>query len=175
MKRAFVGFINGAELEPASDSEIVVYSDGESSTGETESLYQLQDGQFGGYSDGDSIPDPFEPSNWVAIFMAGTQPTLQSSTAAAIIPGSAAGAGGPARRPAQILSDLLDAWMALLTTQVTADMQDQHNAEVAKLQDQITQAKEDLAAEETRMAQERVALEAQAHRIQAENYRLPLD
>ena len=175
MKRAFVGFINGAELEPASDGETVVHSDDESSTGETESLYQLQDGQFGGYSDGDSIPDPFEPANRVAIFMAGTQPTLQSSTAAAIISGSAAGAGGPARRPAQILSDLLDAWTTLLTTQVTADTQDQHNAEVAKLQDQITQAKEDLAAEETRMAEERAALEAQAQRIQAENYRLLLD
>ena len=73
------------------------------------------------------------------------------------------------------MSDLLDAWTTLLTTQVTADTQDQHNAEVAKLQDQITQAKEDLAAEETRMAQEWVALEAQAQRIQAENYRLLLD
>ena len=60
MKRAFVGFINGAELEPASDGETVVHSDGESSTGETESLYQLQDGQLGGYSDGDSIPDTFD-------------------------------------------------------------------------------------------------------------------
>ena len=46
---------------------------------------------------------------------------------------------------------------------------------MAKLQDQITQAKEDLAAEETRMAEERAALEAQAQRIQAENYRLLLD
>ena len=74
MKRAFVGFINGAELEPASDGETVVYSDGASSTGETESLYQLPDGQFGGCSDGDSIPDPREMPNWVAIFMADTQP-----------------------------------------------------------------------------------------------------
>ena len=87
MKRAFVGFINGAESESVSDGETVVYSEGESSTGETESLYQLQDGRFGGCSDGDSIPDPFEPPNRVAIFMAGTQPTLQSSTAAAMISG----------------------------------------------------------------------------------------
>ena len=78
MKRAFVGFINGAESEPTSDGETVVYSDGKSSTGETESLYQLQDGRFGGYSDGDSIPAPLEPPNWVAIFMAGTQPTQHS-------------------------------------------------------------------------------------------------
>ena len=68
MKRAFVGFIHGTKSEPVSDGEMVVYSDGESSTGETESLYQLQDGRFGGCSDGDSIPDPLEPPNRVAIF-----------------------------------------------------------------------------------------------------------
>ena len=58
MNRAFVGFIHGAEPEDrsVSGSETVVYSDGESSTGETESLYQLQDGRLGGCSDGDSIP-----------------------------------------------------------------------------------------------------------------------
>ena len=72
MKRAFVGFINGAESERASNGETIVYSDGESSTGETESLYQLQDGRFGGCSYGDSIPDSLEPPNRVVIFMAGT-------------------------------------------------------------------------------------------------------
>ena len=64
----------------------------ESSTGETESLYQLQDGRIGGCADGDSIPDPFDPPNRVAIFMAGTQPALHSSTAVAVIYGSAAAA-----------------------------------------------------------------------------------
>ena len=61
VRRAFVGVIHGAESEDRSTSgdETVVYSDDESSTGETESLYQLQDGQFGCYSDGDSIPNPF--------------------------------------------------------------------------------------------------------------------
>ena len=72
MKRAFVGFIHGAESEPTSDGEKVVYFDGESFTGETESLYQMQDDLFGGCSDGGSIPDPLEPPNRVAIFMAGT-------------------------------------------------------------------------------------------------------
>ena len=63
MKRAFVRVIHGAESEvrSASGGETVVYSDDESSTGETESLYQLQDGRFGGCSDGDSIPDPSDP------------------------------------------------------------------------------------------------------------------
>ena len=51
------------------------------------------------------------------------------------------------RRPAQVLSGLLDDWTTLLTTTVTPETQDQHNAEVTELQDQITQAKEDLAAE----------------------------
>ena len=69
----------------------------------------------------------------------------------------------------------MDAWVALLTMVVTPATQDQHNADVASLKDQITQAKEDLASEETRMAEERAALDAQAQRIQAENYRLLMD
>ena len=81
--------------------------------------------------------------------------------------GLAAAAGGPARRLAQVLSGLLDAWATLLTTSVTLEMLDQHNVEVAKLKDQITHAKEDLAAEEVRMAGERAALDAQSQQIQA--------
>ena len=107
MKRAFVGFIHGAGSELVSNIETAIYSDGESSTGKTESLYQLQDGRIGGCSDGDSVPDPFELPTQVAIFMAGMQPTMQSSSAVAMIFGSGAGAGGPARRPAQDLSGLL--------------------------------------------------------------------
>ena len=59
-KRAFVGVVHGGERGDESEygSETVVYSDDESSTGETESLYQLQDDQMRGCSDGDSIPDP---------------------------------------------------------------------------------------------------------------------
>ena len=76
------------------------------------SLYQLQDGRIGGCSDGDSIPDPSDLPSRVAIFMAGTQPALHSSTATALISGSAAaaaaGAGGPVRPPSQVLSDLFD-------------------------------------------------------------------
>ena len=75
---------------------------------------------------------------------------------------SAAEAGGPTRPPAQVLSGLLDAWTTLLTIEVTADDRDQHNAEGTKLRDQIAQAKEDLAVEETRMAEEWAALDAQA-------------
>ena len=62
MKRAFMGFIHGAEFDEGSMSgtETVIYSDGESSTRETTSLYQLQDGRLGGCSDGDSIPDPYD-------------------------------------------------------------------------------------------------------------------
>ena len=43
--------------------------------------------------------------------------------------------------------------------------QDEHNAEIAKVKDQITQAKADLAAEDTRMAAEWAALDAQAYRL----------
>ena len=41
-KRALVGFIHGAGSKPVTNDETVIYSDGESSTGETESLYQLK-------------------------------------------------------------------------------------------------------------------------------------
>ena len=140
MKRAFVGVIHGGESEDRSESggETVVYSGDESSTGETESLYQLQDGRIGGCSDGDSIPDPFDLPNRVAIFMAGTQLALHSWTAAAMISGSAAaGTGGPVRPPAQVLSDLFDV-LATLMAEVNPADQDAHNAEVAKVKDQIT-------------------------------------
>ena len=106
MKRAFVGVIHGGSYEDGSEShgDAVVCSDDESSTGETESLYQLQDGRLGGCSDGDSILDPSDLPNRVGIFMTGTQAALHSSTAAATTSGSAAataaGAGGPVRPPA---------------------------------------------------------------------------
>ena len=72
MKRAFVGCIHGGELfEGTMDGgETSVYSDGESSTGERDSLYQLQDGGLGGCSNGTSIPDPFEPPSGVGIWPA---------------------------------------------------------------------------------------------------------
>nr|XP_020189043.1 uncharacterized protein LOC109774690 [Aegilops tauschii subsp. strangulata] len=53
--------------------------------------------------------------------------------------------------------------------------QDQHNAAVAKLRDEIAQAKEELNAENARMAKERASLYAQAQWIQSESYRLMLD
>ena len=77
LKRAFVGCIHGGLSEGSgSGDEMAARSDGESSTDETNSLYQLQDGRLRGCSDGDSIPDPFEPPSRVGIFMAGTQPGL---------------------------------------------------------------------------------------------------
>ena len=92
--------------------------------------------------------------------MAGTQLAPQSSTAAAIISVSAAGAGGPVRLPVQVLFGLLDALATLLTIEVNLDNRDEHNAEVRKLRDQITRAKEDMAPEETRMVEEQTALNA---------------
>ena len=47
--------------------------------------------------------------------------------------------------------------------------------DVAKLHDEITEAKEDLKAENTRMTTERAALEREAERIQAKKIRLSLD
>ena len=53
----------------------------------------------------------------------------------------------------------------MLTAEVNPTDQDQHDAEIAKVKDQIAQAKVDLAAENTRMATERAELEAQAYRL----------
>lgn len=114
---------------------MAICSDGELSMGETDSLYQLQGGGLGGYSDGNSILDPFEPPNRVRIFMAGTQPGLNSSTAAAMTSRSAmvmvAGVGGSVRPLTQVLMTLMDKLTALLTAVVNPANQAQHDTEVA--------------------------------------------
>ena len=56
--------------------------------------------------------------------------------------------------PAQVLSDLLEALATLLMAEVTPENQTHHNVDVAKLLDKVAQAKEDLNAENTRMAME---------------------
>ena len=56
---------------------------------------------------------------------------------------TAARAGGPVRPPAQVLSDLFDA-LATLMVEVNPANPDEHTAEIAKVKDQITQAKVDL-------------------------------
>ena len=58
------------------------------------------------------------------------------------------------RPPAQVLSELLEALATLLTAEVTPVNQAQHNMDVAKLGDEIAQAKEDLNVENTRMTAE---------------------
>ena len=79
------------------------------------------------------------------------------------------------RPPAQVLSNLLDTLITLLTTEVNQADQVQDNTEVAKLRYEIGQAKEDLAAENARMTVERATLDAQAQWIQAHSFRLSLD
>ena len=69
-------------------------------------------------------------------------------------------AGGPVCPPAQVFSD------------VTLATQTQHNTDVANLRDEIAEAKEDLNAENTRMATEGAGLQREAERLQAENLRL---
>ena len=54
----------------------------------------------------------------------------------------------------------------LLTVEVNPANQVKQNVEVAKLRDEITHAKEELNAENARMAMERATLDAQAQRIQ---------
>src|SRR6187401_933184 len=105
MKHVFVGAIHGGRAEDGSESDCatVVYSDDESSSGETESLYQLQDGRSEGESDGNNIPGPFGPPNRVAVFMAGSQPPVNGTTAEAGVGGS-----GTTFSLTDVLSTLMD-------------------------------------------------------------------
>ena len=85
--------------------------------------------------------------------MAGTQPSSNSTAAAAVTSGlGAAGAGGPVRPPAQVLIDLMDKLTTLLTATVMPADKDEQDAEVARAHEEIAQAKEALAAEDTRLA-----------------------
>ena len=68
------------------------------------------------------------------------------------------------RPPAQVLSEVFNALAVLMAEANPAD-QDIHNAEIAKIKEQISQAKADLASEDTRMASERAALDAQAYML----------
>ena len=81
LKRAFVGCIHGRPSDPSgSGDEAAAGSDGESAADESNSLYQLQDGGLMSYSDGNSIPDLFEPPSQVGVFMAGAQPVQNPAT-----------------------------------------------------------------------------------------------
>ena len=136
MKRAFVGCIHGGELSEGSEDggDTAILSDGDSSAGSTDSMYQVQDGVLGGCSDGSSIPDPYESPTWAGVFMVGTQPGQNSTATAAIMSGiGAAGAGGPARPPPQVLMDLMDRMTTLLTAVVEPADKAQHDAKVARL------------------------------------------
>ena len=86
----------------------------------------------------------------MVISTAGTQPILGSTAATAMTSSTttvmAVGAGGSERPPTQVLTDLLDALATLMEVEVTLDNQEQHKAKIAKLRDEIAQAKAELAA-----------------------------
>ena len=63
---------------------------------------------------------------------------------------------------AQVLIDLMDKLMTLLTATVITAIKDEHDTEVARVREEIAQAKEALADEDTRLATERAALDARA-------------
>ena len=74
------------------------------------------------------------------------------------------------RPPAQVLIDLMDKLRALLTATVIPANKDEHDVEVARVREEIAQAKEALAAEDTRLAIERAALDARAKQLQSEDF-----
>ena len=71
--------------------------------------------------------------------------------------------------------DLMDKLTTLLTAVVEPADQAQHDVEVAHVREEMVQAKENLAAEEVRMAAERAALDVRAQQLQAETFRLSVD
>ena len=77
--------------------------------------------------------------------------------------------------PSQILMDLTDKLTTLLTAMVEPVDKAQHDAEVARVREEMVQAKENLAVEEVRMAAERAALDVRAQQLQAETFRLSVD
>jgi hypothetical protein len=70
-KHVFVGFTQGVALSENSLSgdDTLIQSDGESSTGETESIHPLYDGRLG-YTD-EVLPEVLEPPHFAAVYMAG--------------------------------------------------------------------------------------------------------
>ena len=71
--------------------------------------------------------------------------------------------------------DLTDKLTALLTAVVEPADRARHDAKVARMREEKVQAKENLAAEEVRMAAERAALDAHAQQLQAETFQLSVD
>ena len=69
------------------------------------------------------------------------------------------------RPAAQGLIDLMDKLTALLTAMVIPANKDEHDAEVTRVREGIARAKETLAAEDTRLAMDRAALDAWAQRL----------
>ena len=92
--------------------------------------------------------------------MAGAQP----------VQNPAAGSGNPVPSPAQVLMDLTDKMTAMLTATVIPTNKDEHDAEVARVREEIARAKEALPAEYTRLATERADLDARAQRLQSEAF-----
>ena len=64
----------------------------------------------------------------------------------------------------------MDKLTTLLTAVVEPADKAQHDAEVAHVREEMVQAKENLAAEEVRMAAERAALDVHAQQLQAETF-----
>ena len=79
------------------------------------------------------------------------------------------------RPRAQVLMDLMDKMTALLTAVVEPADKAQHDTEVARLREEVAQAKENLAAEDVRMAADWAALDDHARQLQAKTFRLSVD
>ena len=130
-------------------------------------MYQLRDGRSEGESDGDSIPDPFDPPNRVAVFMAGSQSTPQSTVIGATAE-AGAGGSGQALSPADVLSTLVEEFIARAMAEVAPADKAQHDAELLQLKGRIDQAREDLKTEKAMIAIRQAELNDQAFHLRME-------
>ena len=89
--------------------DTLIYSDGESSVGETESILPVYDGRLGGYSNDETAPANHEPIHRTIVYMAGTTSGLKSMAVGAMMGTStsapAPNLAGSVKPPAQVLSE----------------------------------------------------------------------
>lgn len=163
---------------------MLVYSDGESSVGDTGSILPLLDDRLGGCSDDEIGPDAFELPRHTAVYMANNVDSARTAaakntTAAGTVAGTGTSAPAPgvadsSKTPAQSLAKLMTALGTLLGTPVIAENLAERNAEVMKLREQMAKIQEDIDPENIRLAEIQASIHNETERLKAEALHLSL-
>ncbi|KAI5000321.1 hypothetical protein ZWY2020_004910 [Hordeum vulgare] len=81
-------------------------------------------------------------------------------------------ASGPGKTLAQAMADLVAEMAKLTTITVTAENQEQVNAELAKLREEMAKIERDIEGEAARMATQHAQIVAETERLSVEGWRL---